>query len=112
MRFALGCVFSVLLAFAQNDPSTGSLSTRRRALLIGNSAYQHLPELRTPKANVEALAAALGALQIPLEVAYDLTQVGLLSILQKFATCSLATSYWFIFRGMVTSKVKSTTFCP
>jgi TPR repeat protein len=86
VRLALGCVFSVLLVFAQNDPSAGSHSTRRRALLIGNSSYKHLPELRTPKANVEALAATLAALQIPSEVAYDLTQAGMLSILQKFAT--------------------------
>ena len=86
MRLALGCVFSVLLVFAQNDPSAGSHSTRRRALLIGNSSYKHLPELRTPKANVEALAATLAELQLPSEVAYDLTQAGMLSILQKFAT--------------------------
>ena len=86
MRFALGCIFSALLVFAQNDPSAGSHSARRRALLIGNSAYKHLPELRSPKANIEALAATLAEIQIPSEVAYDLTQAGMLSILQKFAT--------------------------
>lgn len=86
MRFALGCIFSALVVFAQSDPSAGSHSTRRRALLIGNSAYKHLPGLRSPKANVGALAATLAEIQIPSEVAYDLTQAGMLSILQKFAT--------------------------
>ena len=55
----------------------------RRVLLLGNSAYQHLPALRTPRANVEANKEALGKLELAPPVAYDLGQAALIDPVQN-----------------------------
>jgi len=56
----------------------------RRVLLIGNSAYEHLPHLRSPKANVQALAATLSKMQSQPQTAYDLSQVDLVTTIRNF----------------------------
>jgi formylglycine-generating enzyme required for sulfatase activity len=56
----------------------------RRVLLLGNSAYQHLPALRTPKANVDALKDALSKMQFAPQVAYDLGQAGMIDLVDRF----------------------------
>ena len=56
----------------------------RRVLLIGNSAYQHLPTLRSPKANVQALGASLSKMQSQPQAVYDVSQVELIATVRKF----------------------------
>jgi formylglycine-generating enzyme required for sulfatase activity len=56
----------------------------RRVLLLGNSAYQHLPALRTPKANVDALQDSLLKMQFAPQVAYDLGQAGMIDLIDRF----------------------------
>jgi formylglycine-generating enzyme required for sulfatase activity len=56
----------------------------RRVLLLGNSAYNHLPALRTPKANVDDLQDSLLKMQFAPRVAYDLGQVGMIDLIDRF----------------------------
>jgi sulfatase modifying factor 1 len=56
----------------------------RRVLLIGDSSYQHLPALRTPRANVEALKTVLSKPQSEPQVAFDLTQSAMIDTVQNF----------------------------
>jgi formylglycine-generating enzyme required for sulfatase activity len=56
----------------------------RRVLLIGNSAYQHLPALRTPRANVEALREVLANMQSEPQAAYDLSQTAMIHSVDSF----------------------------
>jgi formylglycine-generating enzyme required for sulfatase activity len=51
---------------------------------MGNSSYQHLPALHTPRANVEALEHTLAKMQSAPQVAYDLAQTNMLAAIQSF----------------------------
>jgi formylglycine-generating enzyme required for sulfatase activity len=61
-----------------------SAAAPRRVLLIGNSSYQRLQPLRTPKSNVEALKDCLATLQSEPRLAFDLPQAALIDSLQSF----------------------------
>ena len=84
MRFAATLLFVILCAAPSGDAQRGAGATPRRALLIANSTYQRLPPLRSPKANVDALAAALGKAQFQAQVAYDLSQGDMISVVRSF----------------------------
>jgi formylglycine-generating enzyme required for sulfatase activity len=86
MKSLLAVLAISLSAFSQAPGSGNSATTGKRALLIANSAYEHLPKLQTPKANVDALAAALSGVHIPVETAYDLSQSAMVATIQKFVS--------------------------
>jgi formylglycine-generating enzyme required for sulfatase activity len=68
-------------SWAQNAAGT----VRKKALIIGNGVYDHLPPLRTPLSNADALAAALKALRVETTSGIDLTRDALSKTLQTFA---------------------------
>jgi formylglycine-generating enzyme required for sulfatase activity len=68
-------------SWAQNAAGT----VRKRALIIGNGAYDHLPPLRTPLSNADALAATLKALQVETTSGTNLTRDALFKTLETFA---------------------------
>jgi len=85
VRYLFSLVFACLAAVCgQNDKIGDAAMHGKRALLIANSGYQHLPALRTPKANAEALASALAKAHIQPVVAYDLTQAETIAAMQRF----------------------------
>ena len=53
---AVALALSLLGSLFCND---AALAERRVALVIGNSAYQHVPALRNPTTNAQAMAAML-----------------------------------------------------
>lgn len=57
----------------------------RRALLIANTTYQHLAELKSPKANADALGAALTQAGFKTRMEYDLPQTGLTAAIRAFS---------------------------
>jgi len=65
-------------------PLLAPAAVPRRVLLIGNSSYEHLPALRTPRANVDALKEALAKMQSGPQVAYDLGQATMIDSVQSF----------------------------
>ena len=75
---------SLAVAFGQTGNPGDSGSRGKRALLIANSAYQHLPALQSPKANAVAFASAVANAQVEPEVAYDLSQAGMIAAIRKF----------------------------
>ena len=86
---ALKSGFSLLLAgvaivFGQNTNLSDAASHGKHALLIANSAYQHLPALQTPKANAAALASALANAHVEPKLVYDLSQAGMIDAIPKF----------------------------
>src|ERR1035441_4094172 len=85
VRFAATLLFVILCAAPSGDAQRGAVATPRRALLIANSKYQTLPQLQSPKANVDALAAALGKAHFQPQVAYDLSQGNMISEVKSFA---------------------------
>ena len=85
VRIAATLLFVILYAARSADAQRGVSATPRRALLIGNSTYQRLPRLRSPRANVDALAAALRKVQFQPQVAYDLSQGDMISEVRSFA---------------------------
>jgi uncharacterized caspase-like protein len=70
-------ILSLSVALAQGDPP-------RKALLIGNSAYQPLPLLATPSNDVRALAARLREIQFQTTVAENRTLDGLAQDIDSF----------------------------
>jgi len=74
----------LVLAFLLALFVTAPAHAERRALLIANSAYQHLAPLQTPKANVEALAATLSKAHFQTQVFYDLSQADMPQKVRKF----------------------------
>jgi len=57
----------------------------RRALLIANSSYLHLPPLESPKANADALGAALVKAGFKTQIEYNLPQTGMVSTIRTFS---------------------------
>jgi formylglycine-generating enzyme required for sulfatase activity len=85
VRLAATLLFVILYAARSADAQRLVFSaTPRRALLIGNSTYQRLPRLRSPRANVDALAAALRNAKFQPQVAYDLSQAEMISVVRGF----------------------------
>jgi formylglycine-generating enzyme required for sulfatase activity len=85
VKYILGLVLVAQAAVWGQNASPGDAATGgKRALLIANAAYQHLPVLRTPKANADAMASALAGVHIQPVVARDLTQAGTIAAIHKF----------------------------
>lgn len=84
MRLAVGLLFAILIATARGSAQTKTAAPPRRAFLIDSSAYEHLPPLTTPRANVEALKATLSKAHFQVEVGYDLSQGGMVSAIRNF----------------------------
>ena len=85
VRLAATLLFVILWAAPSGDAQSGAGAAPRRALLVANSSYRRLPPLRSPKANVDALAAALRKAQFQPQVAYDLSQGDMISAVRNFA---------------------------
>ena len=84
MRSIATLIFAILWAAPSGGAQGNAGATPRRALLVANSAYRRLPPLRSPKANVDALAAALRKAQFQPQVAYDLSQAEMISVVRSF----------------------------
>ena len=85
MKYLFSLALVCLVAVCGQNDNSGDAATRgKRALLIANAGYQHLPALRTPKANAEALAAALTKAHIQPVVAHDLSQAETIAAMQRF----------------------------
>jgi len=85
LKFVLGILLIGLTSLlGQSDQLTGAAGHGKHALVIANSAYRHLPALRTPRANAAAVASALENVHIEPVVAYDLSQGELIGTIQKF----------------------------
>ena len=69
----------------------------RRALLIGNTAYRHLPPVPAAAANVEILSSALSQTGFQPLVEYDLTQDKLLDAVRRFAATIRAGDFVFVY---------------
>jgi formylglycine-generating enzyme len=85
LKLALLLLFAAVWAAAQTDASGGHAAGGRRALLIANSAYQHLQALTSPKVNADALNAALTKADFHTQVEYDLSQAKMLSTIAAFS---------------------------
>jgi len=82
MRLA-ACLLITISAATYGDAQSVA-GTPRRALLIANSIYQRLPPLRSPKASVDALADALKKARFQPQMAYDLSQADMISVVRSF----------------------------
>jgi uncharacterized caspase-like protein len=65
--------------------TTPALAEKRVALVIGNSAYQHAPELKNPRNDAEDMASALGRLGFEVVAGYDLDDRGMAQKVRDFA---------------------------
>jgi formylglycine-generating enzyme required for sulfatase activity len=86
LKLKLVLLFPLLVfpAAAQNGASGGP-AVGRRALLISNSTYLHLPALKSPRANADALSAALASAGFKTHIEYDLPQTGMTSTIKNFS---------------------------
>ena len=60
-------------------------AAKRVALIVGNSAYQHVPALANPKNDAEAVAAALARLDFEVITGIDLTQPDFVAKVREFS---------------------------
>jgi uncharacterized caspase-like protein len=67
-------------ATAQNAPA----ATKRLALVIGNSGYQHVTKLTNPVNDANDMAAKLKALQFEVLLATDASQTRMAALLEEF----------------------------
>ncbi|HLK62777.1 MAG TPA: caspase family protein [Bryobacteraceae bacterium] len=79
----LGIVSAVLVGCLLGAPAT-SRAAARRALLVANSSYEHLPRLESPKPSADALAEALSKARFQCQVARDLSQSALVAAIRQF----------------------------
>ncbi len=79
----IGAVFTILAAspLKADEP----LPEKRVALVIGNSHYQHAPELANPAPDAHAVSEAFRRLGIEVTEGYDLNEREMRSLLIKFA---------------------------
>ncbi len=84
MKCVIAVLFFYQAVFGQVDNSGNSVAPGKRALLIANSGYQHLPPLRSPNANVAALATTLSKVRIQPEVKYDLSYSAMVEAIERF----------------------------
>jgi hypothetical protein len=80
----VGCMLAALLLGSQQQARGETRVRARRALLIANAAYQHLPPLQTPRPSVDALANSLSKARFQPQVVYDLPQTALIDTIRKF----------------------------
>ena len=64
---------------------TASAAQRRVALVIGNSAYQHVPALENPARDAQAIHDKLASLGFEVVAGYDLTKAETQAAIAKFA---------------------------
>src|ERR1700730_8070753 len=87
-RWGLLILFAILPESV--DAATTRLGTdteappQRLALLIGNSNYEHLDQLKNPKNDVSQLAAKLQKLGFDASIEYDLNHDGFVDALSTF----------------------------
>jgi hypothetical protein len=81
---AYSCLLAAFLAIVPGEARCQTGAVTRRALLIANSTYQHLPPLAAPKRNADALADALSKARFQRQVVYDLPQTALIATVRKF----------------------------
>jgi len=83
--FRLGlCLLVVFTWMALQGGAVGA--ENRVALVIGNSAYRHVPELKNPKNDAIDMAAALERLGFKVVKGYDLDKTGMDRAVRDFAT--------------------------
>ncbi len=68
--------------------TTTAASAKRVALVIGNSAYEHVAELANPKNDAEAVAASLQSLGFEVVSGFDLDRIGLEQAVREFSKAS------------------------
>ena len=73
-----------LLAEGKATPKAMAVAERRVALVIANSAYEHVAALRNPANDGKALAAALRGLNFDVREAYDVNLSGFGKVLKDF----------------------------
>lgn len=78
---SLGLALSFLLALEGG----AAAAEKRVALVIGNSAYRHAPELRNPKNDAGDIAAALDRLGFKVVKGFDLDKTGMDRTVRDFA---------------------------
>jgi formylglycine-generating enzyme required for sulfatase activity len=78
-------LFLTSLTFAQTGASVVRAAVGRRALIIANSAYQHLPPIDSPKPNADALGAALTKAGFKIQIEYNQAQTNLVAAIHKFS---------------------------
>jgi len=82
MRQLLGCVLVLLLTVQ----GTATVAAQNRvALVIGNSAYRHAPELKNPANDAADMSAALRALGFSVMTGLDLDKQGMDRTIRDFA---------------------------
>ncbi len=64
---------------------TNAYADKRIALVIGNSAYQHAPELKNPRSDASDMASALKALKFQVVEGVDLDKRAMEITIRKFA---------------------------
>ena len=74
----------VLLAEGKATPKAMAVAERRVALVIANSAYEHVAALRNPASDGKALAATLRGLHFEVREAYDVNLSGFGKLLKDF----------------------------
>jgi formylglycine-generating enzyme required for sulfatase activity len=84
-----------ILAAAQIDAETTTAA--RRALLIGNSAYRHLPPVPAAAVNVELIAGALSQTGFQPVVEYDVSQEKLLETTNRFTSAIQPGDFVFVY---------------
>lgn len=78
-------IAAILVLIAVLAPSAQAQGERRVALVLGNGAYEQVPGLANPRADAEAMAAALGRLGFDVELGVDLDLAGMRRVVQDFA---------------------------
>ena len=90
-------VWAVVLALAGMAASPAALAEKRVALVIGNSAYEHVTRLPNPANDAEDMAAALGALGFAVDHAADLSRAGLEEAVADFADRAVGADVALVF---------------
>jgi len=89
--------FSLLVVFAALTDARAALAGRRVALVIGNSAYEHVAELPNPKRDAQALADKLAALGFEVTLRGDLDYDGMRKTLRAFSRTASGADVAIIF---------------
>lgn len=102
LHAAAAALLFVPLAAGQDSRAASNASQKgtRRALVIANGNYTHLPVLSEPARNGGALASALSGLGFDVKVAYDLGQAQMLGTTAEFkATIRPGDNVLFFYSG-------------
>jgi len=100
MRLLL--LITLLLTFTQAEP--------RKALLIGNSKYTHIPNLDNPSKPINSLKKALEGLGFDVVVRYNLNSENLSAEVEKFADRLTTKSTGFFYYSGHGSQLKGVSY--